>query len=335
MKQDFRPHGMNIELTTCCPLHCPQCYCSLEGGKHIALNTAVNALQMGKELGVEHVELSGGETLCYPDLYELIRFAHGIGISPNIAISGWGFTSDVLDKLIEAGIDGIFVSLNGPSEEINRLSRDGYEYAINALEILCNAAFEQTSINWVMHRSTADTLPEMVTLAEKYNVREVVILTPKPTAMHELDTLPTREQLERAAYIVKHPTGYVKVGVESCFSPLLALVGRSALFGNINCGPDKGCGAGRTCFSVNVDGQFSPCRHLEYFESWPSLRDYWECSEVLYKIRELDSNRQEPCKNCGYSPYCRHCLAINAKLFNRLSIGNSLCPLADSSDIAE
>ena len=62
---------MNIELTTCCPLHCPQCYCTLEGGKHISLDTAREKIDEAAEHGVFVLHLSGGETLCYPWLYDL------------------------------------------------------------------------------------------------------------------------------------------------------------------------------------------------------------------------------------------------------------------------
>ena len=55
---------MNIELTTRCPLRCPQCYCTLTGGKNIDLNTAIYWIKEGASLGVKEVMLSGGETLC-------------------------------------------------------------------------------------------------------------------------------------------------------------------------------------------------------------------------------------------------------------------------------
>ena len=73
MNQNYQLTGINIELTTCCPLRCPQCYCSLEGGRHIPLETAVNAMKQARELGATHVELSGGETMCYPHLYEAVQ----------------------------------------------------------------------------------------------------------------------------------------------------------------------------------------------------------------------------------------------------------------------
>lgn len=115
---------MNIELTTCCPLRCPQCYCTLEGGKNIPLDIAQRRLAEASALGVEHVELSGGETLCYPHLVEIIESATHYGLASSIAISGWRFDDAVLHQLTCAGIGSIYVSLNAPTEDQNAKTRD-------------------------------------------------------------------------------------------------------------------------------------------------------------------------------------------------------------------
>ncbi len=325
--QCFTPQGMNIELTTKCPLRCPQCYCTLEGGKDIPYEIAAKYIRQAKAFGIRHIELSGGETLCYPHLYDLIKLAHEIGLETSIAVSGWHFTEECLNRLIESGLSNVFVSLNGPTEESNRMTRDGYHYATSALQLLQSRGFSNVYINWVMHRSNADYLPQMMQLAQKYSVRAVIILAPKPTSKHELKTFPSLEQMQNAARIIKSARPGT-VLVESCFSPLLAIIRDTKLFGNLNIGRDMGCGAGKNLLSVNVDGMLSPCRHLEYFEKWDSLEEYWYHSQVLQEIRTLDEHKREPCDSCKYCNNCRHCLAINSKIYNSLYIGNTFCPVA-------
>lgn len=323
----YKLTGMNIELTTKCQLRCPQCYCTLEGGRDIQLDTAVKYLREARQLGLKLVNLSGGETLCYPYLYELVEEARGLDVEANIAISGVGFDESVLEKLKAVGVSSISVSLNAPTEETNRLTRAGFDYSIAALELLKERKFCTTHINWVMHSNCADSLPQMIELAEKYDIDSIDIIAPKPTSRNEADTIPTREQMEITADIVHRARPSV-LQIESCFSPLLALVCDTKLFGNLNVGPYKGCGAGRNTMSINVDGVFSPCRHLEYYEKWDSLIDYWNKSEVISKIRTLDEKREEPCASCYFSNYCRHCLATNAALNGRLYIGFAQCPIA-------
>lgn len=319
--------NMNVELTTCCPLRCPQCYCSLTGGKNIDLQVAIYWIKEGAKFGVKEVMLSGGETLCYPHLFEVVSAARKYCGGANVALSGYNFTQDAYNRLIDAGVSGIYVSLNGSTREINSLSRDGYDLALNALDLLKNSGFKNTTINWVMHSSNADDFANIVKIAELYNVAYLTVMAVKPDSKKELKTLPSREQMEFVKSVIKKYNGNVRIFIESCFSPMLALVSDTKLFGNFNVGKNKGCGAGRTTFCVNVDGKLSPCRHLEYFESFNSLSEYIEYSETQKKLRTLEKSRCEPCNRCRLKNNCRHCLAINSKINHDLYIGNKFCPI--------
>ena len=325
----YMPSVMNIELTTNCPLHCPQCYCSLTGGKNIDAKTAIKRIKEGGEMGVTDVMLSGGETMCYPYLYEIINAAKKYCGVANVALSGFNFTQEIFDRMIDAGVGGIFISLNGSSEEINSQTRDGFDLAIAALKLLSDNGYKNTTINWVMHSSNADDFINVVKLAESYNVANLVIIGVKPDSRHTLSTIPTAEQMNDVAKIVRTHKGKMRIFIESCYSPLLALTCDTKLLGNMNIGKNKGCNAGRSMVSINVNGEFSPCRHLDYFERWDSLVEYWEKSPILQKIRTLDNSRREPCVLCKFNNYCRHCLAINSKTKGELFIGNETCPLAE------
>lgn len=329
---EFKPEVMNIELTTKCPLRCPQCYCSLEGGKDIAFDTAVYWLNEGKKAGVKEVMLSGGETLCYPYLFELVAEATKIGINANVALSGVGFDQSAYEKLIESGVSGIYISLNGSTERINSLTRDGYQHAIAALKLLKLNDYHQTTLNWVMHSSNSDDFTNVVALAESLNVASIVILGLKPDSKHALTTLPTKEQIRRVKEIILSHTGKTKIFVESCNSPLLTYVCDTRLFGNMNVGRHRGCGAGRNSFSVSVDGLLSPCRHLDYYEAHASLSDYAATSPVILKLNQLmDETPEEPCSDCRYNANCIPCVAINSKLEGRLYRGFKDCPVYEPS----
>lgn len=325
--------SMNIELTTACPLRCPQCYCTLEGGKHIPLQTALFYIQQAKEMGVKHIELSGGETMCYPYLYDVIKAAKENEITTNVALSGYHFTQNVYEKLLSAGVGGIFISLNGSTEKINSMTRDGYDLAISALELLQRNKHPDTTLNWVMHSNNSDDFSNMVALAERYDVSNLVIIGVKPDSRHMLSTLPSFEQMKLVGNYIRTYRGKVRLIVESCFSPMLALTSETKLFGNMNIGAHKGCGAGRYMLSISVDGLISPCRHLDYYEKSNSLKEYWNNSLIQKKIRSLENQKREPCVSCKFCNYCRHCLAINSKLNGDLYIGNWYCPLANQCKI--
>ncbi len=329
--QDFKLDGMNIEVTDFCPLRCPQCYCHLEGKRYIPLEVAKKHISDAAKMGVEHIEFSGGETLCYPHIYEVIRFACENGISTGISISGWGFDQAVFEKLCKSGIDSIHVSLNAPTEELNALSRDGFELAMNALDILKKGGFQNTIINWVMHRNTVETLPEMIKLAEEFNAQAILIIDPKPNAANELDSYPTKQQMMYVADLIRRNKSNVELVVHHCFSALAALSSENKLWGNMNRGLYKGCTAGLCSISIRADGSMSPCRHLDFLESYDSLEAYWNNSDIIKQIQKTENEKRQPCKGCKYENYCRHCLAINAKLKNELFIGNEFCPIQENA----
>ncbi|MBR0400737.1 MAG: radical SAM protein [Mogibacterium sp.] len=323
-----KPIQMNLELTTRCPLHCPQCYVSLNNGREMPLDTALYWIRDAADAGVSEVNLSGGETLCYPHLTELIRECSRLGLKSNIALSGAYVTERRLNEFIDAGVSRIFVSLNGSTREINEKTRDGYELAINTLELLQAMNYSKTVINWVMHECNADDFPEMIRLAERYGASRLVVMVFKPDSSHQLSSYPTKEQICAVAEQIRQYRGDVAVGPEVCFSQMCTLVKRS-FFGSLNYGVFRGCGAGRDGISVTVDGKLTPCRHLEIEEEYDHIMDYWNDSPFLAKLRSVEEERREPCRGCKWENNCLPCMAVGMKLHGELNYGMAECPIAE------
>jgi pyrroloquinoline quinone biosynthesis protein E len=326
------PEIMNIELTTRCPLRCPQCYCDLNRGQDIKKEIALAYLEQAAELKIPFINLSGGETLVYPYLMELLEFINEKGLQSAIAISGWGFDFAKLQELKRAGVKEIYVSLNGSTEEINSKSRDGFEEAINALSLLKADGEVDYYINWVARNDNVDDFPNLVNLALSYGVKGIVILELKPDADYNLQASLSREKfLKLAEYLKKHDQGKIRIDVEPCSSPLRAYI-YNYYFWNRNTGVDKGCGAGRNAMAVDVNGNLIPCRHLLYPEKFERIDDYWWNSKVLDKLRRFEDEREEPCRSCYLNKNCVPCRAVADKVENNLFSGNNCCPIGRSGN---
>lgn len=322
------PEIMNIELTTRCPLRCPQCYCDLNQGKDIEKEVALKYIEQAARLKIPFINLSGGETLVYPHLTELLEYISDKGLSSAIAISGWGFDFKKLKEFTRAGVDEIYVSLNGSTEEVNAQSRDGYEMAIQALELLKADQQSQYYINWVARNDNIDDFPALVGLAKKYGVKGVVVLESKPDASYVIQAALSKDKfLFLANYIKEHDQKEIRIAVEPCFSPLRAYINNYFLI-NHNIGINKGCGAGRNGVAVDVDGKLIPCRHLLYPEKYDDIEDYWYNSELLNKLRRFEGNREEPCKSCYLNNNCLSCRSVADKVEKNLFSGNHYCPVA-------
>ena len=278
--------GMNLELTNACPLRCPQCYVALEGAlRELPLSEGLYWIEEGRRCGVRYVNLSGGETLCYPYLDELIRACADRGMEASVSLSGVLATRERLEELIRAGVASICVSLNGSTPQINAMTREGYEEAVQTLALLQEIDNKDVLriINFVLHGSNAGDLPDMIRLCETYNVDALVVLQTKPDSEGGLPDVPDQAQLEKAAALIAGYRGSLIIIPDHCYFELRELLPEAD--SHDAQGTDAGCGAGLTQISVSAEGRLTPCRHLNLQESFRSIDAYLEESETIRMIR--------------------------------------------------
>ena len=323
------PQLINFEVTQRCSFECPQCYCQKDTGKDLDFSIAKAVIKESAKMGVKYVNISGGETLLYPHLIDLLELCFAHEISTNIAISGVGFNEVVLKNLIKAGVYGIYVSINGSTENINAISRNGFIHAIKALDIISKSEFPRSAINWVMQSSNAEDFSNMIKLAENYNIQSFFILMRKPDSDGHLDDYPTKEQIEMICTYIRQYTGNVEIVIDKCFSQMKAVMG-NWIFGNVNNGIYRGCTAGIDSCSLNVDGTFSPCRHLLLSERFCSLQEYWTNSVFLNSLRTEFYMESMSCRLCTLKKYCRPCVAnLNIQKLV-LEMKNTYCPFCNT-----
>lgn len=99
------PTLIHIELTTRCPLRCPQCYAHQEEGMDFDKTLLFRFLEEAATLKVIHIALSGGEPLLYPHLTETIAYIRNLGMRSTMATSGLGLTPRNLRELMQAGTE--------------------------------------------------------------------------------------------------------------------------------------------------------------------------------------------------------------------------------------
>ena len=97
----------------------------------------------------------------------------------------------------------------------------------------------------------------------------------------------------------------MELTVESCFSPLRAVMGGADEKRNGNRGIGRGCEAGSYFFAVQADGSFTPCPYLDARETYGSITEYWEHSPLLKKIRKQNGH-----EGCPYARRCLPCFAV-------------------------
>lgn len=301
------PQLINLELTDMCPINCPQCYCTLNEGKFLSYEIAEKIINESEQLSVQYINLSGGETLLYPKLNSLIKLCSDKKLISNIAISGFNFNQKIYSSLMSSGLTGFFVSLNGSTETINSYSRNGFTLGMSALQLLSQNKNNNIYINWVMQNNNTLDFPNIVRLAETYRCKALVIIGMKPTSSNELINYPTLDDFHFIYKFIKRYSGPVQIMVENCFSQLKAFLSRN-LFSNTNTGMLRGCSAGIDSISVNINGDFIPCRHINTPERYSTIKEYWSESKILQELRNKDIYSFNNCFNCTLKPFCKPCI---------------------------
>lgn len=120
------PIHLDLECTRVCNLRCPMCPRTLkiergeklvEGSMNLSLYKTL--VDEGAENGLYSIKLNYlGEPLVCKDIIEMVRYAKERGIvDVMFNTNGVLLTEEMSRKLIEAGIDKIFISFDSPSKE--------------------------------------------------------------------------------------------------------------------------------------------------------------------------------------------------------------------------
>jgi len=296
------PESLHVELTGNCPLKCPQCYKGLGNPESIDINFLLSVIKQAEEMQVFQIALGGGEPLIYPDIFLVVAEIARCGMASSITTSGYGLDTHVLDELIWHGLNHIQISLTGSCEEVNARSRDGYGYAIGALELLKNS-YISYGVNWVARRDNIDDLPKFIEAMKAYNVNNINILRYKPSA-NELyaDNCLTAQNMDFLAKTIKNTSG-VRLKTDSAFANLLCHLNQRTSF-------MSGCGAGRRFLALDAGGFYRPCSHVAMKEKSDSLNHIWYHSKHLAMFRSVGEKVGEPCKGCNYLSGCYGCRAV-------------------------
>jgi PqqA peptide cyclase len=300
----LRPFGLLAELTYRCPLHCPYCSNPVDlprSGGELATDEWKRVLDEAAALGVLHALFSGGEPLLRPDLEELVAAARAVGLYTNLITSGLGLTPDRIERLQQAGLDSVQVSLQADEEILADAvaGAAGHARKLEAARLVRSRGLPLT-LNVVLHRANIDRLPALIDLAERLGAERLELANVQFYGWafrNRQALLPTRAQVEEASAVAAATRRRLQGRMEILFV-------LPDYFGD----QPKPCmnGWGRRFLTVNPVGDVLPCptaaeiRGLR-FDSVRSrpLRWIWEDSEAFNRFRGT-AWMAEPCRSCEW-----------------------------------
>ncbi len=194
-KFENSPHLIFWETTKACPLTCKHCRANAissplpgelttEEGKKLLRDIAA----FGNKVVVV---FTGGDPLSRADIYELISYAHDLGLIPSVAPSpSERLLGDTMKKLKEAGAVYASISLDGASPQTHDWLRGlgSYKYAIEGIKKGLEAGL-MMQVNTLVWKKSYPELPDIVKLIYDLGIRvwEVFFLIPVGRGTMELD----------------------------------------------------------------------------------------------------------------------------------------------------
>src|SRR5215210_3441021 len=114
-----RPYTLVAELTYQCPLHCPYCSNPVDIGgdrwrSELETEHWTRVFREARALGVLQLALTGGEPMLRRDLDELVAAARALGLYSTLVTAGTLLTGERCERLKEAGLDHVQVSIQSP-----------------------------------------------------------------------------------------------------------------------------------------------------------------------------------------------------------------------------
>ncbi len=297
------PMAMLAEITHRCPLACPYCSNPVQLTQAQAELTAEEWTRVFHEaagLGVLQVHISGGEPGVRRDLDRIVAGAREAGLYVNLITSGIGITRERLERLDQAGVDHVQLSLQGIRPDMaDRISGlpGSWDRKMAFAQWVTEIGFPLT-INAVVHRQNMDRLPDMVALAEELGARRIEVATVQFHGWADLNRaalMPSREQAAFARRVVDEARLRLRGRMVIDYVP----ADHHAIY-------PKACmgGWGSTGLNVTPDGTVLPCHAAATIPGmeFDNVRDHgleriWHLSAAFNAFRGTDW-MPEPCRSC-------------------------------------
>jgi len=195
--------SLALEPTNLCNRSCLHCLRDkLEPRESISLDLVERILREAKALGIDKIQLTGGEVALYPHLEELVRMIVDLGFHFNLVTNGFRFREAMLSLLtqpkIKRRLDEVCFSLDGAkAASHDALRGEGSFREVMEAATLCRLKEIPIRLKSIISNSTKGELTELALLGATLGAENhgFISLLPTPRLIRE-QIIPSPEELE-------------------------------------------------------------------------------------------------------------------------------------------
>ncbi len=331
MNMDFVPKWIAWEVTRRCNLNCVHCRsASTSNSFDTAFNTdeAKKLLDDIASFSTPVIVLSGGEPLLRKDLFEIASYGTSLGLRMCIATNGFLVTDEVCEKMKEAKIKMVSMSLDGSNAAVH----DNFRGQPGAFEGVVRAAalFNKHGIEFLINSSFTKRnqaeIPEVMKLAKKLGAKAWYMFMIVPTGrgediMSELISKEDYEDLLKWHYETEKNESdmLMRPTCAPHYYRIVPQMNKLAEEGDklerrtlkFSTGGSKGCLAGQVICLITAEGEVFPCSYFPHsagnVKTTP-FKDIWENAPLFHDLRDFKKYKGK-CGVCEYVNVCGGCRA--------------------------
>jgi radical SAM protein with 4Fe4S-binding SPASM domain len=310
----FVPLILSWNVTRECNMKCSHCYINATDKKlqnELTTEEAKNLIDQIAEVSHPLLILSGGEPMLRADIYELIKYGASKGLKMGLGSNGVLIDDVAADKLKEAGIATVSISIDSNIPEQHDEFRGvagSWQKAVDAIVALRKRSV-LVQVNTTLTQENYNQIDDIMTLSENLGVENfhLFFLVPTGRATKMSDISPEKyEQMitETFAKASKH-----KLNVKPSCAPQFMRISKDM-------GLDmrqwiRGCVAGMYYIRIYPNGEVTPCPYMPIKLGnirEKSFKDIWFGSEMLKALRNPDCLKGK-CGVCEFKEICGGCRA--------------------------
>jgi len=287
------PNLMSFAINDICNANCAHCsfYEEVDDKTKQRLTTdeIINVISQAQEIGVTMINIVGGEPLLHKDIGKIIKSVNK-DKSEVIMFTNGMLLSKKLPELKEAGLNGLYVSIDASTAEMHDQKRGKKGLFNKALEGLKEAIKEglTVGISCVVDENDfrQGELDNIIELAKSLGVHEVLVFDKLPVGR-----LKNQKEILNQRLWIQEMIESVKKYNQDLDYPGILVYAYVTSFKSI------GCSCGTSYFYVTPYGEINPCDF--YHKYFGNVRE-----EPLYKIIDKMSSTQgfgeSSWKGCGF-----------------------------------
>ncbi|MGX8795371.1 radical SAM protein [Fusibacter sp. JL298sf-3] len=346
------PLFVDVSITNKCDLNCLYCYACAEISKNEFLPIAEvkKLFDQLEKMGVHYIRIAGGEPLLHPDIKAIIELISNYSFLCSISTNAISLNEELVSLIKRSNIDWVVVSLDGPTEAINNMTRGGYSLVMDGIKLLVKHGVK-TRIASVLTSKNYMEIKKMVELSLELNVQGIgfllfslvgrasmnqekieLDLSAQMTAIRTINECKKKSKIP--INVVFPHESHIPWELESALirEDIEEFWGKSTLSFTERV---IGCKAGVTTCSIASNGDVYGCEQLMNFEELKAgnirenkFSEIWENSSIFKKIRDMKiSDLSEDCVSCNMKGCGGGCRAIAYTQTNNLYGKDSRCEI--------